>query len=169
MSKSTLVRRMKSEDITLIHEGLAPHDVSKPVEYIEHCWQENVENKRLTLLAFHENLFAGWGHIVYTSHYPYFAENHIPEIQNLDVISTLRKRGIGNVLMEALEAEVFATFDTIGIGFGLYASYGTAQRLYTKRGYIPDGRGLMYDNKPVVPGSQVRVDDELTLYLTKSR
>lgn len=71
--------------------------------------------------------------------------------------------------MEALETEVFTSFDTIGIGFGLYASYGTAQRLYTKRGYIPDGRGLMYDNLPAVPGSQVRVDDELTLYLTKSR
>ncbi|WP_246553609.1 GNAT family N-acetyltransferase [Paenibacillus tritici] len=160
---------MKPEDIALIYDGLSPHDVSKPIEYIEHCWRENVENKRLTLLAFHDNEFAGWGHIVYTSHYPYFAENHIPEIQNLDVISTLRKRGIGNVLIEALEAEVFARFDTIGIGFGLYASYGTAQRLYAKRGYIPDGRGIMYDNLPVVPGDQVRVDDELTLYLTKSK
>ncbi|QUL58230.1 GNAT family N-acetyltransferase [Paenibacillus tritici] len=164
-----MVRRMKPEDIALIYDGLSPHDVSKPIEYIEHCWRENVENKRLTLLAFHDNEFAGWGHIVYTSHYPYFAENHIPEIQNLDVISTLRKRGIGNVLIEALEAEVFARFDTIGIGFGLYASYGTAQRLYAKRGYIPDGRGIMYDNLPVVPGDQVRVDDELTLYLTKSK
>jgi GNAT superfamily N-acetyltransferase len=169
MSLAIIIRRMKSEDIALIYDGLSPHDVSKPIEYIEHCWQENLENKRLTLLAFHDNEFAGWGHIVYTSHYPYFAENHIPEIQNLDVISTLRKRGIGNVLMEALEAEVFATFDTIGIGFGLYASYGTAQRLYAKRGYIPDGRGIMYDNLPVVPGDQVRVDDELTLYLTKSK
>ncbi|ETT51939.1 GNAT family N-acetyltransferase [Paenibacillus sp. FSL P4-0338] len=169
MSQSTLVRRMKSEDITLIHEGLAPHDVSKPVAYIEQCWEENERENRLTLLAFHENEFAGWGHIVYNSHYPYFAENDIPEIQNLDVIPPLRKCGIGSVLMEALETEVFTSFDTIGIGFGLYASYGTAQRLYTKRGYIPDGRGLMYDNLPAVPGSQVRVDDELTLYLTKSR
>lgn len=86
MSQSTLVRRMKSEDITLIHEGLAPHDVSKPVAYIEQCWEENERENRLTLLAFHENEFAGWGHIVYNSHYPYFAENDIPEIQNLDVI-----------------------------------------------------------------------------------
>lgn len=71
--------------------------------------------------------------------------------------------------MEALEAEVFARYDSVGIGFGLYDSYGTAQRLYVKRGYIPDGRGLMYDNQPVVPGSQVWVDDELTLFLVKSR
>lgn len=41
MSISITVRRMKSEDITGIHEGLAPHDVSKPLEYIEQCWEEN--------------------------------------------------------------------------------------------------------------------------------
>ncbi|MEK4042871.1 GNAT family N-acetyltransferase [Paenibacillus sp. FSL H8-0048] len=169
MSQSIHIRRMKSEDMTWIHEGLAPHDVSKPLEYIEQCWEENEGGERLTLVAFRENEFAGWGHIVYSSHYPYFAENLIPEIQNLDVIPTLRKSGIGSMLMDALEAEAFAGFDTIGIGFGLYDSYGTAQRLYIKRGYVPDGRGLMYDNLPVVPGSQVRVDDELTLYLVKSR
>ena len=28
-----------------------------------------------------------------------------------------------------------------GIGFGLYADYGAAQRLYVKCGYLPDGRG----------------------------
>ncbi|MEK3904498.1 GNAT family N-acetyltransferase [Paenibacillus sp. FSL R7-0179] len=169
MSQSIHIRRMKSEDTAWIHEGLAPHDVNKPLAYIEQCWKENEGEKRLTLVALRENEFTGWGHIVYSSHYPYFAENHIPEIQNLDVIPTLRKSGIGSMLMDALEAEAFARFDTVGIGFGLYDSYGTAQRLYIKRGYVPDGRGLMYDNLPAVPGSQVRVDDELTLYLTKSR
>jgi hypothetical protein len=29
----------------------------------------------------------------------------------------------------------------MGIGFGLTADYGAAQRLYPKLGYIPDGRG----------------------------
>ncbi|WP_238655818.1 GNAT family N-acetyltransferase [Paenibacillus piscarius] len=168
MKLSITVRRMRSEDAR-IHEGLAPHDVSKPIEYIEQCWKENEEEQRLTLIAWQGSEFAGWGHVVYTSNYPYFAENHIPEIQNLDVVPPVRKCGIGSVLMEALEAEVFAKYDSAGIGFGLYDSYGTAQRLYVKRGYVPDGRGLMYDNQPVVPGSQVRVDDELTLYLVKTR
>lgn len=40
--------------------------------------------------------------------------------------------------------------DTIGIGFGLYADYGTAQRMYIKRGFVPDGRGIMYNDMPVV-------------------
>lgn len=28
------------------------------------------------------------------------------------------------------------------MGFGLYADLDAAQRLYIKRGYLPDGRGL---------------------------
>ena len=40
----------------------------------------------------------------------------------------------------------------------MYADYGTAQRMYVKRGYIPDGRGIMYNNLPVVPGSLVRAE-----------
>lgn len=169
MSATLLVRRMLFTDIEIIHSGLSPHDVNKPINYIQSCWDENVTNQRITLLVFHENEFAGWGHVVFQSQYPYFADNHIPEIQNFDVIPPCRGQGIGSVLIEALEAEAFAKSDTIGIGFGLYASYGAAQRMYVKRGYIPDGRGLMYENLPAEPGSQVRVDDELTLYLTKSR
>lgn len=38
----------------------------------------------------------------------------------------------------------------IGIGVGLYAGedggYGAAQRLYVKRGYIPDGNAQLIEN-----------------------
>jgi hypothetical protein len=56
----------------------------------------------------------------------------------------------------------------VGIGVGLYADYGSAQRMYFRRGYLPDGRGLMYDWKPVPPGELVRLDDDATLMFTKS-
>jgi len=167
--ESVQIRTMTSNDIEIIYEGLAGHDVSKPVDYVEHCWQENVSGGRVTYIAFCEGNFAGWGHVVYTSGYAYFAENGIPEIQNFDVIPPFRKRGIGQLLIEAIEERAFATSDTIGIGFGLYASYGAAQRLYVKRGFIPDGRGVMYNNVPAEPGRQVVVDDDLVLYLTKTK
>ena len=50
---------------------------------------------------------------------------------------------------------------------GLYESYGAAQRLYAMRGYLPDGRGVTYRNEVVEPGSEVRLDDDLLLHLTK--
>ncbi len=169
MEASIGIRPMTRGGIGLIYEGLTGHDVGKPLDYIERCWEENEKGERFTLLAFHEHDFAGWGHVVYKSHYPYFAENEIPEIQNFDVIPPFRRRGVGSRLIEALEAQAFERSDTVGIGFGLYADYGNAQRLYVKRGYVPDGKGLMYGNRPVEPGGQVRVDDDLVLYLTKAK
>jgi len=163
------IRTMTSNDSDTINKGLAGHDVSKPLDYIERCWEENVNGDRVTFIAFWDGQFAGWGHLIHRSPYAYFAESGIPEIQNFDVIPPFRKRGIGQLLLEAIEEHAFATCTTIGIGFGLYANYGAAQRLYVKRGFIPDGRGVMYHNVPVEPGRQVQVDDDLVLYLTKTK
>ncbi|MBP1989544.1 GNAT family N-acetyltransferase [Paenibacillus eucommiae] len=169
MSVPLQIRRMTQSDIDIIHKGLSGNDISKPLDYVKSCWEENKNKERVTLLVFYENEFVGWGHVVYKSQYPYFSENDIPEIQNFDIIPPFRKRGIGSVLIEALEEDAFAMSNTIGIGFGLYANYGTAQRLYMKRGFIPDGRGIMYNNLPVEPGSQVCVDDDLSLFLIKTK
>ena len=54
-----------------------------------------------------------------------------------------------------------------GIGVGMTADYGAAQRLYIKRGYVPDGRGLVAGEHHVSWGETVRVDDDLVLYFTK--
>lgn len=42
-----------------------------------------------------------------------------------------------------------------------------AQQLYIKRGYIPDGRGITYQNRPVKEGANVVVDDHLVMHFTK--
>ncbi|MEK5237082.1 GNAT family N-acetyltransferase [Paenibacillus sp. FSL L8-0470] len=169
MSLPVQIRPMTQEDIEMIYEGLFDHDISKPLEYIKSCWEENRSKERVTLLVFLESKLAGWGHVVLHPQYPYFREHGIPEIQNFDIIPPLRKLGIGSLLIEALEKEAFMQSDTIGIGFGLYADYGTAQRMYIKRGFVPDGRGIMYNDMPVVPGSQICVDDDLTLFLIKTK
>jgi hypothetical protein len=54
-----------------------------------------------------------------------------------------------------------------GIGVGLHPGYNEAQRMYVKRGYIPDGRGVTYRNRYVEEGMQVVLDDDLVLHLTK--
>ncbi len=59
----------------------------------------------------------------------------------------------------------------VGIGVGLYAGedggYGAAQRLYVKRGYIPDGKGVTYNYHPTTPGNNYSLDDDLILWFTK--
>jgi hypothetical protein len=55
----------------------------------------------------------------------------------------------------------------VGIGVGMTADYGSAQRMYAKRGYIPDGRGLTSDDRFLRWGDMVCVDDGLILWFTK--
>jgi len=71
--------------------------------------------------------------------------------------------------VDEAEKRVFERLPVVGIGVGMYAGYGAAQRMYILRGYVPDGLGLFYKDMPVTPGKKVLVDDNLALYLTKER
>ena len=55
----------------------------------------------------------------------------------------------------------------MGIGIGLHPGYNAAQRLYGKRGYIPDGRGITYRDRFLKEGEHIVLDDDLVLHLTK--
>jgi len=50
---------------------------------------------------------------------------------------------------------------------GLFDEYGPAQRLYGRRGDIPDGRGACQGQEPLRKGMQVILDDDLIIWLTK--
>ena len=67
-------------------------------------------------------------------------------------------------MAEDLAAQVS---DTICLGVGLHSGYGTAQRLYVKRGYVFDGSGLWYRDKPLEQYAPCAADDGLVLYLSK--
>ncbi|MBD3922288.1 GNAT family N-acetyltransferase [Paenibacillus sp. PR3] len=139
----------------------------RPREYWEQCLQEIAENKRVTVIAKIDDTIVGYGHLLMNSYYPYFAEHNIPEINDMGVVPDYRRRGIANLMMDELENTARQRGSRVGIGVGLYRDYGNAQRIYCKRGYVLDGRGIQYANQDVEPGSMVRVDDDLLLYLIK--
>lgn len=58
--------------------------------------------------------------------------------------------------------------DYVSLSVGLHNGYGTAQRMYVKRGYIPDGTGVWYNGKQLAPYATCVNDDDLTLYFLKS-
>jgi len=119
------------------------------------------------LVARSGGTFAGYLTVAWTSGYLPFREANIPEISDFSVLPPFRRRGIGGRLMEAAEATIAERSPVAGIGVGLFFDYGAAQRLYIKRGYIPDGRGIIWKNQPVAPGATVIADDELALFFTK--
>lgn len=153
--------------IGAIFEATSGTNVSRHEEYLRKCVGENREKKRITFVAFIEDDFAGMLNIIFESAYPYFKSNNIPEINDLLVVPKFRNKGIAKRLVDEAERYARNTYGRIGLGVGLYKDYGSAQRLYFKNGYIPDGNGLMYNNIEVVPGSHVRVDDDLLIYLYK--
>lgn len=64
--------------------------------------------------------------------------------------------------------QIAATYaDTVYLGVGLHSGYGSAQRMYVKRGYIPDGSGVWYQDKICAPYEECKNDDDLVLYLSK--
>ncbi|MFT4164339.1 MAG: GNAT family N-acetyltransferase [Microlunatus sp.] len=78
-----------------------------------------------------------------------------------------RRQGVGNALMEEAERRVAQFSDIVGLGVGLYTDYGTAQRMYVRRGYLPDGAGVVLHGVPVEPGAEITLDDNPVLMFTK--
>jgi GNAT superfamily N-acetyltransferase len=161
------IRRLQAEDIDPIAAAFKALGWNKPASQYVRYLAEQDAGQRTVFVALIDNIFAGYVTINWQSDYPPFRVESIPEIQDFNVLPQFRRQGIGGRLMDEAEQTVAQRSRIVGIGVGLYADYGTAQRMYVRRGYIPDGRGLFYCEHFVQPGESVVVDDALALYSTK--
>ena len=161
------IRLLEARDIPVIASAFAQLGWHKPATLYQHYLAEQAAGQRTVFVAFWEGAFAGYITINWQSHYAPFHAANIPEIQDFNVLPPFRRRGIGTRLLDLCEQRVAERAAVVGIGVGLYADYGAAQRLYTRRGYVLDGRGVMVRGEPVAPGQQVIVDDDLVLFFTK--
>ena len=162
-----LIRTMEEVDIEPVYSSLAVTGSNRPAGLYERYYEEQENGQRVVLLAFYDGVFAGHVNIIWKSEYPLFTEQNIPEISDLIVVPDLRRQRIATTLVDEAEKRIFKRSPFAGIGVGMYADYGPAQRMYILRGYVPDRLGLMYKRKPVKPGEMVKVDDDLVLYMVK--
>lgn len=157
-------------DVTLIQpiaDAFLAIGWNKPAaQYAQYLAEQNA-GTRTVFVALLGEIFAGYVTVNWQSSYPPFQAQNIPEIQDFNVLPHFRRQGIGAALMDEAEKIIFARGTIVGIGVGLYADYGSAQRMYAKRGYIPDGRGVYWRDQVVSAGETVTVDDDLVLYFTK--
>ncbi len=161
------IRLLQANDIEPIAAAFTAIGWHKPASQYERYLAEQTAAKRVVLVAFIADHFAGYVTIHWQPEYPPFRAASIPEIQDFNVLPQYQRRHIGTALLDEAECRVAQRSPVVGIGVGLYPDYGPAQRMYVLRGYIPDGRGIAYDNRIVEPGEQVRVDDDLVLSFTK--
>jgi GNAT superfamily N-acetyltransferase/aminoglycoside phosphotransferase (APT) family kinase protein len=162
---------LSSDHIPLISDAFNQIGWNKPPSLFEEYLMEQDAGERLVWIAHVHNQFAGYVTLKWQSQYPSFNEQNIPEIMDLNVLPAYRKMGIGSLLLDTAEKAAATKSEVVGIGVGLYAGadggYGAAQRLYVKRGYIPDGKGVTYNYQPAIPGNSYPLDDDLVLWFTK--
>lgn len=167
MAEKIEIRALNDGDPEIISAAFTGVGAGKPVAQYRKYVAEQMTGTRTCLVVTVGGQFAGYVTVNWTPTYLPFAEQKIPEIQDLNVLARFRRKGLATQLLERAEEEISRRSSVAGIGVGLHPGYNQAQRLYVKRGYIPDGRGLTYRNQYVEEGMQVVLDDDLVLHLTK--
>ena len=126
--------------------------------------QDQSAGKCVSLTAVYQGQPAGYVSVYITG----LSGKGLPEIVDFGVLEKYRRKGIGSKLMDVAEEIAGQYANTVWLGVGLHSGYGSAQRMYVKRGYIPDGTGVWYRNKPCAQyETEIANDDDLVLFLSK--
>jgi len=168
MVKAIQIRSLAEDDPPIIAAAFKRIGGNKPEAKFRRYLQQQAAGSRSCLVATVHGQFAGYVTLNWLPTYPGFIELQIPEIQDLNVLPEFRNRGIASRLLDEAEAQAARRASVVGIGVGLHPGYNQAQRLYVKRGYIPDGRGITYRDRYVEEGAHVVLDDDLVLHFTKT-
>ncbi len=165
-----VIRKAVVEDISALKSITEKVSMEYGYGYFNRSFDEANHKKRIIIItedsASKEVL--GYAQLIWLPIYSPFRRFKIPEIQDLNVIADARCRGIGSAMIDYLEDEVKkAGFPEIGIGVGVIAKFGSAQKLYVKKGYIPDGMGVCYDEEMIDDVAMKPIDELLSIKLIK--
>ena len=128
----------------------------------------HVEPDGISLIATSGSEAVGYVAVIWESSYAGFRSRGIPLVHQVSVSEPWRRRGVATLLMDAAEQRAADRgIATLGITVGLFDEYGPAQRMYARRGYVPDGRGACQGQRPLGEGTQVRLDHDVIIWLTK--
>jgi predicted kinase/ribosomal protein S18 acetylase RimI-like enzyme len=165
---SIAIRRMNENDCERMSNAFTAMGWNCPVAKFASFLERYERNEIVPLIAEVNSEFAGYLKVVWQPDYPFFRENGIPEIQDLNVVNIFRRQGVASSLMDEAEKTISKRSATIGIGVGLHPGYNAAQRMYVLRGYVPDGKGVVWHNEYIKEGQELKADDELILHFTKA-
>lgn len=162
------LRRMIESDARALTEAERAQGWHADIGKYQNRLRDQAQGRCISLTAVWQGRPAGYVSVYTDVDTGPFAGRGWPQITDLGVLEKYRRRGIGTRLMEAAEAIARRYSDTVCLAVGLHSGYGSAQRLYARRGYMPDGSGAWYGNRPCPPyAKDIANDDELVLYLSR--
>ena len=167
MKTTCSIRKMQESDIKELSRGFISQGWPSREEILTRYFKEQESGEREVLVAEVEGAVAGYITILPCAKQGPFAEIY-PELSDFNVFEPFQNQGIGNLLLEEAEKQVRLISDKVTLGVGLHSGYGPAQRLYIKRGYIPDGTGVWYQNHQPAMNAVCEDIGELVLYLSKN-
>ena len=168
MKESTIIRRMMESDIEEISQAFIHQGWPGKEDILTSYLQDQENGERDVLVADLDGSVAGYITILHDAKHGPFVGVY-PELTDFNVFESFQRQGIGTALIEKAEQEALKYSDVVTLGVGLHKGYGPAQRLYVKRGYIPDGSGLWFNNEPLAPYAPCENSDDLVLYFSKKR
>ena len=166
MKTTCSIRKMQESDIQDLSRGFISQGWPSREEILTRYFKEQESGEREVLVAEVEGAVEGYITILPSAKHGPFAEVY-PELSDFNVFEPFRNQGIGNQLLEKAEKRVKFVSSKVTLGVGLHLGYGPAQRLYIRRGYIPDGTGVWYRNQPLEMNATCQNNDDLVLYLVK--
>ena len=165
---NVVIRDMVRSDAQVITDEEIAQGWDQSIDKYLMRLRHQAEGRAVALVAEYNGVVAGYVHVYPDSQWGAFGGRGLPEIVDFGVLEKYRRRGIGTRLMEAAEQVAARYADTVYLGVGLHSGYGGAQRMYVKRGYVPDGSGVWYKDRICPPyDASCANDDELVLYLSK--
>lgn len=162
-----LIRDMLKSDTQIITDEEIAQGWHTTVDKYEMRLQHQSEGKAVSLVAEYQDNVAGYINVYPNSEWGAFAGRGYSEIVDFGVLEKYRRHGIGSKLMDIAEQIASGYSDIVYLGVGMHSGYGSAQRMYVKRGYVPDGTGVWYGDKVCEQHAACCNDDDLVLYLSK--
>lgn len=163
-----VIRDMTKEDAEIITK----EEIAQGWHQTMDKYLTRLEHRRqglcISLVAEYKGNVAGYINVYPKSIEGPFGHRDLPEIVDFGVLEKYRRKGIGSALMDRAEAIAGEYADRVYLSVGLHRGYGSAQRMYAKRGYIPDGSGVWHGDSACIPYAEYAVDDDLVLYMSKS-
>ncbi|MBP3636057.1 MAG: GNAT family N-acetyltransferase [Clostridia bacterium] len=167
--ETIVIRDMEEADAQILCDEYTAQGWHPELAYYHMRMREAAEGKCIALTAVYQGQPVGDVYLYLNANEGPFKDKGWPIIVDFGVLKKYQCKGIGNRLIDAAEQLAAQYADTVCLGVGLSREYGTAQRMYAKRGYIPDGSGVWYQDKQCVQYETVcTVDDDLVLFLSKN-